>query len=260
MATVNFIHISDAEGGEATKALNRAVADMVRVSTINGRWRVQMPVASRFGSMVDVSVWPEGDGDTFLVSDDGAAYHAAATAAASNRIFTSVARSFCEKYGAIFDGGTMLFMRVSADRLKGAIVAMAALTKEVIDETLERSFAEKAHRIKDRFLERIDRAFPHAEVSQNVGIRGHSTAEHEFDALVEINGGALAFDLFSKAAVSVNSAYVKLADLSRLEVGPKPIGATRKRKDIGPKLNLINSVATVIEVDTDLENYARLAA
>ena len=78
--------------------------------------------------------------------------------------------------------------------------------------------------------------------------------------MVETEGQVLAFDYFSKAGNSVNSAYATLSDIARLEDGPKPIGVTNSFKAIGSKLMLISSVAKVIEAEADVKDYQRLAA
>lgn len=260
MATTHFISIGDEGPKGPRSSLDRAVAEMVKITTLNGRWRVQMPVETRYGGLVDVSVWPEGGSNTFLVSDDGMAYGEALAANASLRTFNAVAKRRCERVGATFDGATMLFMRVDSAKLSAAITTLANLIKDVIDETLEKTFAEKARAMVDVFHEKVETAFPKADRSFDATVVGRSSTPYIFDALVTIDGRKLAFDLFTKDGNSVNSAYVALSDIARLEDGPKPVGVTRSLQAVGPKLNLINSVATVIELGASRAAYQGLAA
>lgn len=252
--SVNFQGVGTIPG-----SLDDVVRDLCTSHLINGRQVIQMPVVTIYGSLINVSVWSEG-GETFLVTDDGMAYHEVSTAAANERTFTSVAKAKCERYGAEFDGCSMLFLRVARDRLKGAIIAMASLTKEVIDETLERSFAVSVDRHTSAFVRRVGEAFKNYTRIEHAKIVGRSTTQHDVDILVELNGNSLAFDYFSKSGNAVNSAYVKLSDISRLDDGPMPIGVTPSLKAIGPKLTLISSVARVVQADATSEDYYKLAA
>lgn len=247
-----------------TLGRDRAIDDLVRelcaAETLNGRYLVQMPVLTAFGSMVSVSIWPEGGGETFRVTDDGLAYHEITTAAGNERIFFGVAKARCARYGASFDGCSMLFMRVDKQRLKGAVVAMASLTREVIDETLKKSFEAKVDGAHEAFVRRVAEAFPQSKRTEHAHVIGQSTTDYVIDVLVETERTALAFDYFLKSGNSVNSAYVALSDIARLEDGPVPVGVTPSLRDVGPKLTLISSVAQVIEADAGVETYTRLAA
>lgn len=241
-------------------AMDELVRELCTSEMLNSRYLLQMPVVTAFGSAVSVSVWPEGGGETFMVSDDGLAYHEITTAMGSERIFSRVAKAKSDRYGAQFDGCSMLFIRVNRERLKGAVIAMASLTKEVIDETIEKSFAAKVSVDHERFLKKVASAFPGSNIREHASVTGQSTTSYEIDALVETEGQVLAFDYFSKAGNSVNSAYATLSDIARLEDGPKPIGVTNSFKAIGSKLMLISSVAKVIEAEADVKDYQRLAA
>jgi hypothetical protein len=240
--------------------IDELVRALCSAETLNGRYLVQMPVLTAFGSMVSVSIWPEGGGDTFMVTDDSLAHYEVTAATGNERIFSGVARSRCARYGASFDGCSMLFIRVEKQRLKGAVVAMASLIREVIDETLEKSFAATVDVAREAFVRRLAEAFPRSKRIEHAQVVGHSTTVYDIDVLVETEQRKLAFDYFSKSGNSVNSAYVALSDIARLDDGPVPVGVTPRLRDVGPKLTLISSVAQVIEADAGIETYARLAA
>lgn len=237
------------------------VDELCSAEVLNGRYLIQMPVLTSIGSLVSVSIWPEGgDSSSFLVSDDGMALHEICTAMASERVFTRVAASKCRQAGAEFDGGSMLFMRVDRDRLKGAVVAMAALTRDVIDETIEKSFAEKVDKAREIFIGRASTAFLNFSRTENATIFGQSSMPYTVDLLIELDEKRLAFDFFSKSGNSVNAAYTKLSDIARSDDGPTPVGVTRRLSEIGPKLTLITSISRVIEAGADVSEYQRLAA
>lgn len=260
MATAQFLSLNASAPAAVTAAVDDAVRRLFSVDVLNGRWRISLPVVCCTGIRVDVTVWPEGGGDSFLVTDDGLASKEIENGFFSERSFQRIAKERCTRYGALFDGQTMLFMRVGSEQLHGAIIAMANLTKEVVDETVEHSLRVKHESGLEKLVSRLGSAFPTAQIDINAKIVGQSTAEHEFDALVRTDRGLLAFDLFSKDGNSVNAAYTKLSDIARLDHGPKPIGITKSTAAIGPKLTLITSVADVLEIDAPVKLYGSLAA
>ncbi|TXH26489.1 MAG: hypothetical protein E6Q99_04585, partial [Elusimicrobia bacterium] len=206
-------------------AVDAAVARLVSLDVVGGRHRISMPIALCTGSMVDVSVWAE-PGGTFMVSDDGTAHFEATLAMVSERTFGAVARAKIAPYGAAFDGHSMLFIRVEPGRLHGAIVAMASLIKEVVDEAIARAARAKSASAFDTLYERIGRAFPNAEIQHHAGMIGASTAEYEVDAAVRTERGLLVFDMFTKDPISIAATFTKLSDLSRLDAPPRLVAVT----------------------------------
>lgn len=255
MATPNLHRLN----GPASAAVDEAVARLVTSDVLNGRYRISMPVVTSTGSMVDVSVWPE-PGGTFMVSDAGMAHFEITSGAFNERTFQSIARARCATYGAMFDGGTMLFMRVAAPQLRGAIIGMASLVKEVVDETVARSIRVKAETARDKLFERLNKAFEGAKVAHDAEIVGASTAGYKVDALVSTDAGEVVFDLFTKDPISISAAFTKLSDIYRRDDGPKLVAVTRDPDAVGPKLQLISSVAPVIRLEAALDRFRKVAA
>lgn len=255
--TVSFV-TSSATLGRFT-ALDDAVRSMVSSTFVQGRYRIDMPLVMPSGSVTTVTVWPEGGADTFMVTDDGAALFEIVSGAFNETIFARVAKERCKNYGATFDGGSMFYLRVSADRLRGAIIAMANLMKEVVDETISRSITQKAKTIDLELWDKLDRTFLDYKVERNVRVQGDSTADHEFRALVTTEKGLVLFDTFTAQSNSINSVYLKMADVGRSDSPPKSIAVTRRLSDIGPKLNLITSVTEVVEIDIQVQDLMKLS-
>jgi hypothetical protein len=255
-STISFLTQNDKSG--RFPALDEAVRSMVSTSFVQGRFRIEMPVVMAGGSASTVTVWPEGNGDTYMVSDDGAVLFEIMSGAFSESIFRRVAYDKCARYGANFDGGSMIYLRVSSGKLRGAIVAMANLMKEVVDETILRSISQNSHRIDEELWDKLDRAFSGLRVQHKVPLAGESTALHEFSAVVRTEKGVLAFDTFTAQGNSINSIYVKMADVSRSDAPPKTVAITKRLSDIGPKLHLITSVAQVFEISVEPDALQRL--
>ena len=256
-STVSFLTNSDRTG--RSDALDEALRRMVSSTFVQGRFRVAMPIIMAGGSAATVTVWPEGNGETFMVSDDGGALFEVMSGAFSETIFRRVAKERCDRYGASFDGGSMLYLRVSSGRLRGAIIAMANLMKEVVDVTIERSVNQKARQIDLELWDKLDRAFGGVSVERKAHLAGESSAVHEFSAVVQTSKGLIVFDTFSAQGNSINSVYVKMADIGRSEAPPKAIAVTKRMSDIGPKLHLITSVAQVIEIKIETSDLRRVA-
>jgi hypothetical protein len=259
MATSTTSFLTQNDNAGRFPALDEAVRSMVSTSFVHGRFRIEMPVVMASGSASIVTVWPEGIGDTFLVSDDGSALFEVMSGAFNESIFPKVAREKCERYGAKFDGGTMIYLRVSSGKLRGAIVTMANLIKEVVDETILRSIIQNSNRIDEELWDKLDRAFSGLPVQHKVALAGESTAMHEFSAVVTTEKGLLAFDTFTAQGNSINSIYLKMADVGRGDAPPKTVAVTTRRSDVGPKLNLITSVAQVIEISVNPDELRRMA-
>lgn len=232
---------------------------MVSSTFVQGRFRVEMPVLMASGSAAAVTVWQEGNGETFMVSDDGASLFEVMAGAFSETLFRRVARERCERYGAFFDGGSMIYVRVSAEKLRGAIVSMANLMKEVVDVTIERSISQKAPQIDLELWDKLDKVFGGQNVERKAHLAGESTALHEFSAIVKADDFIIAFDTFSAQGNSINSVYVKMSDIRRGDTPPRSVAVTKRLSDIGPKLNLITSVSQVIEINVGNEVLERLA-
>jgi hypothetical protein len=257
-STVSFLTNGDHKGRHP--ALDKAMRDMVSGRYIQGRFQVEMPVIMPSGSCATVTVWPEGRGETFMVTDDGAALSEVLFGGFSEHLFGRVARESCSRYGATFDGGAMFYLRISSEHLRGAIIAMANLMKDVVSETLQRSVNQKARQIDFELWDKLERAFHGLKVEKRAVLLGESTARYEFSAVLHTEHGMIAFDTFSSQGNSINSVYVKMADISRMEHPPKGIAVTSRIAALGPKLNLVASVARVVEIDIQPEALKKLAA
>ena len=260
MATQTLSFLTHSDNSGRYLALDEAVRSMVSSTFVQGRFRIEMPLVMPSGSVATVTVWPEdSSGETFMVTDDGASLFEVVSGAFNENLFARVAKELSARYGATFDGGAMLYLRVSSGRLRGAIIAMANLMKEVVGETIHRSINQKAREIDLELWDKLERTFAGYQVERRAHLSGESTATYEFSAVLKTEKGLVAFDTFNAQGNSINSVYVKMADIGRSEAPPKGIAVTRRMADIGPKLNLITSVAQVVEIDIQTQDLHRLA-
>lgn len=246
-------------GSDIDASVLESVGSLVSVDTLNGRYRVSLPIVMPSGGLVDVSIYRE-PGSTFMVSDDGTAFFEVAGYGVSKRSFTAVARERADRVGATFDGEALLFIRVGPEQLRAAIISIGNLSAEVASAVVERSVRSNAESARDQLFGRVEDAFRGKPITHDVEIYGASTATYQFDAMVELADHRVAFDLFTKEPVSIAATYTKLSDVSRAEGNPTLVGVTRNPDIVGPKLALISSVAKVIRLDAATETFQRAAA
>lgn len=259
MATETLSFVTTGDMAARFPALDEVVRSLVSMSIVHGRFKVELPVMMPSGSLVSVTVWPEGGSETFLVTDDGAALLEVMAGGFSESIFARAAKESSTKFGATFDGGSMFYMRVSPDRLRSAIIAMANLTRVVVEETIHNSIRQKAREIDLELWEKLEGTFEAFRVERRAHLTGESSATHEFTAVVRTDTGLVAFDTFSAQGNSINSVFAKMADIGRNDTPPKGIAVTQSLGAIGPKLNLITSVAQVVEIGIRPDVLQKLA-
>jgi hypothetical protein len=254
MATISTSSLSLAGAAESV------IAGLVSRRAANGRVIMSMPVAACTGSLVNVSVSEDPNG-LFTVSDDGFAFREASDNCCSMKSFTAIAKKVANKYGAVFDGYSSLILRVDIGRLKGAIIAMTTLSKEIADLTMEADAKEKASTQRDFFDGKVASVFSGLAITREVELFGYSTQRYYFDYLVEVGGKKIALDFFSAKGNSINSAFATFSDVRRSEDAPKIIGMTPSIDEVGPKLILLRSVTNrIVDTQSSNENYNLLAA
>lgn len=242
-------------------ALMKGVAErLVGVRFGIGRYVFDLPIVLASGSKARVTVWPQDDGDTFIVSDDSSAFLEADAGSCNMSAFRRVAKERAAAVGARFDGQTMLILEVSLPKLAAAVAVMGSLVKEVVDETFLRSVAEKSDALEANFVDRLTGVFGGDKVHKGAELVGTSTVAHRFSALVESSSGRVAFDVFNHHGGSINAAFTKFSDLHMSEESPRLVGVTRSLELIGPKLTLINTVASVVEAGMSDERLLAIAA
>lgn len=251
--TISFLNSA------AERTVAEVVSGLSSFDTINGRFRVSLPIVMPSGGLIDVSVYPE-PGGSYLVSDEGVAFAEAAGYGVLHRSFAAIAKVRAARAGAVFDGNALMFMRVRSEQLRVAIISIGNLSAEVATDLVERSIKTSASGAREKLFETIDKAFPGKPVAHDVDIYGASTASYQFDALVEMNGSSVAFDIFTKDPVSIAATYTKLSDVSRMEDNPALVGVTTNPDNVGPKLALISSVARVIRLDAPVDTFRKAAA
>jgi len=240
--------------------LEDAFRDLLSVERRGNKHVVDMPVVTYGGSRVQVCVEMAVDAKHAVVSDDGMAMHQTDAAAIPYAMFARVAREKAMQHGARFDGGSVFFFEVPIDRVRGAIIAMAELIREVVNTACERAAQDRGNTLRDALYSGLEDAFGASRVAHQYEVVGYSNADYRVDAMVESDSGPVVFDLFSRHPNSIAAIYTKFSDIRQLEAAPRLVAATRDVERVGPKLTLVSSVSRVIAATSPRERLLRLVA
>ena len=115
--------------------------------------------------------------------------------------------------------------------------------KDVVEETIHRAIHQKVRQVDLEPLDKLRRAFADCPIERRAPVIFVSTAKPEFSAVLKTEAGLVAFDTFSTQGFSINSVHVKMADIGRRVAPPRGFVVTTRMGAIGPKLNLVTSLA-----------------
>ena len=236
----------------------RAVGELVRTRAEPSRTEIVMPVLYPNGSHVVVFVYAEGD--RFTVTDEGGGAHEAEMAGVTPASYAKIARREAARVGATCDNRAFFFLRVSAEQRAPAITVLADLARATVAAALEKLVTKAREAFEASLMEHLEHSFGRHNVEAHAEVSGASNTRHEVAALVMREGRPVVFDLFTEHAGSFNATVSKLYDISIRDDAPGRVAVTPHLARLGDRLNLINSVASVIELDAGDETYLRAAA
>lgn len=223
-----------------------AVAGLVRTRHTQRGLAVTLPVLFPSGSHVEIVVREEGDG-TCTVTDDGAAAHEVDMAGLPPATLTRVGNQAAAEVGAVFDRHAFFYLQVGMDALPAALTVLAELVRGVVARCFELAAKSAVENARLEMLDRLEHIFTPARVVRGAGVTGASASEYEVDAIVTVGGHGVIFETFSSAPPSVSALVAKMFDIAQLDEPPGRVAVIASREKLGTKLNLVSSVANIIE-------------
>ena len=245
-------------GPTGDAAIAAAIGELVRTRTMPSRTEIVLPVLYPSGSHVTIHVYPEGD--AFTVTDEGGGASEAEMAGVAPSSYAAIAKREAARVGAVCDSRAFFFLRVTVDRLPAAITILADLSRSAVAAAMEKLAAKAQDKLNERLIDHLEHTFGHRNVEPRADVTGASNMTHRVAALVTVDGRPVVFDTFTGQGNSFNAAVSKFFDLSQRDDAPARVGVTPQRSDLGEKLSLIGSVATVIDIDDVDDVYRRAAA
>ena len=164
------------------------------------------------GGSVHVSVI--GGVDTFIVSDDGAAFNEALAAGVTDRVGDSTVRSMLPDSCSV-RGGVIRSETVSRDELGFAILAVANASKDAADHLFRTLRIKRTYNFKEMVASVLRETF-NDRVRHNEIIFGKSNKSYEFDNVVSLESGRrLIVDAVINDANSRNARLVANLDVKQ---------------------------------------------
>lgn len=243
---------------EVAEVMSTWANDLVRLSLDNGEAVISLPQLYPGGSPLVVGI--RRDQENYIVSDRGGGYLQAEQAGGYLQ-FTRIANITAKEHEVHFDGNMMFVVEVPLEWVPNAIVFTAAASRRAVELTLERLAEEKDTSARDQLSQAIRSVF-RERASFDVDYRGHSTRSHHFLAMVRDRSRNTLFDLVTPHHVSINSTFVKFADVGKLEVAPNRVAVLSNRLKMNAgDINLISETANfVVPISTDISKLHLIAA
>ncbi|MBR7620379.1 hypothetical protein JKL49_13370 [Phenylobacterium sp. 20VBR1] len=191
------------------KDVLNAVAAEPDVST-----RVETTTLLPGGGVATVSVRPAGD--SFVVSDDGAARETMLSLGLADftRGDARRAREIAQARGLSFERDTFMLQGVGPDQIGAAIAYVADATRTLVAEALEARTRRSQRDLVSRTIDRLHELLPSATVDAERELLGASTKAHRFDLVMSLPGDRYAvFQTVTPSPASIAPAHLKLYDL-----------------------------------------------
>ncbi len=238
---------------EVVDGVARALADVRHAQDASF---LTLPVIYPSGSLVVIRIDPHHDG-RFLVSDMGMGFEEADLMGAG-RLFAHSAPAVAVRAGVHFDC-RRFSLGVCREQLVGAVSVIAACSQEAVQLATFRLDEKKKVDAADRLCERLFRLFTPAKVERGAIVVGASNTPWTVTALVRADGHKAVYEPVSDHPNSVAFALTKFFDLNQLEHPPARIAVVRSKEQLGTRLALIATAASVVEEAVSDQTLERLA-
>lgn len=241
---------------KANQAIEVAMREIVSAKHRPEGSYISLPALYPSGSSSVVRV--SGGPDIFFVTDFGLG-HTESELMGFEKVYLRQARIVSKRSGVRFDEHAFFAIKVTADRLAGAIITVANCSVEAVMlaafKAAEKASADGAVSMIDK----LERIFGLDRVDKHRKFLGASNHEWDFAATVNLNGGRTVFEFATKHSSSIASVSMKMNDVSRLTTAPKRVVMVRSKEDLGTYLGVLSQAANVIEVSVEDSSVRRLA-
>lgn len=241
---------------KAIQAIETAMREIVSAKHRPEGSYVNLPALYPSGSSALVRV--SGGPDVFFVTDFGLGY-TESELMGFEKGYLRQAKIVSERSGVGFDEHAFFAVKVTADRLAGAIITVANCSVEAVMLAAFKA-AEKASVDGAVFMiDKLERIFGLERVVKHRKFLGASNHEWDFAATVDLNGSSTVFEFAAKHPNSVANVAMKMNDISKLVSAPKRVVMVRNKEALGTYLGVLSQTANVIEESIENSTLLRLA-
>lgn len=164
-----------------------------------------------------VTVVIRGGKDTFMVSDEGRAFHEIHSSGTSSHTSDAQVRNLVKAQGLLVEHGAIRSPFVKKESLPVAIALVANVSKEVADWFYTHHKIKRARDFKQLVKEFLQETFP-KKVNHGTQIIGNSNKKHRFENVVMLpNGGRLIVDPALHEHASWSSRIVANLDVKQAQ-------------------------------------------
>lgn len=209
-----------------------------------------VPVQYPSGSLASLEI--TGGADTAWISDRGLGYLEAEMMGA-DASYSRIARHEAEARGVSFDGRAIFALKLPLDQLAAGIVAVANASVFAAAETIRFEQDKKVHESNQRIFERVQRAFPDADVTLQMEIDG-GRSSWTVHNVVQLPGRTGIFEPTTQHQASISAKFLMFSDLSsRQSLSLNAV--MRDPKNLDAKGQMLRDVANIIAIDDPISAY-----
>jgi hypothetical protein len=226
-----------------SSAVEKAVAQLVRIQKIGGATHVQLPLFYPSGASVMVSVERIKEG--YKVSDEGLAYREIEMVGAE-RSFARTARNATDRFGVEARPKT-IFVTTPLEGLATAIADVAGASAWLAQTAIDGIADHHQNKIAEHLYGRLVHIFGQSKVEPKAKIVGASTNDWEVTSLVRLGDRDAVFDVVSNHHISVFSTATKFRDLALLSRPPISVAVVQDKKAMGAYYGILAQAGHVIQ-------------
>lgn len=154
-----------------------------------------------------------GEGETFIVTDEGGAFKEAIEAGANPEYKDIRFQRALKQQGLSMRAGAINSPKVSLEALPSAIALVANASKETAEWIFEHWRLERTRKFKSLLRQLLKDEF-HVKALQEQNITGESNKPHTFESVIQfMNGSRLLVDAVVKDSNSINARVVANLDV-----------------------------------------------
>lgn len=237
-------------------SIKEAISDLVSIKQVGPSHFVRVPLLYPDGSFVTLRIDPIGDG--VRVSDSGFAYREAEAIGAESS-FGRTAKGIAQQ-ADVSAGKRSISVDVPVSRLTRAVCDVSTVSWKVAETIYSRHDDKASEELDDHLRQRLAKVFGERRLADEHVLKGRSSSEWNFSAVINIDGRMAVFQAVSPHPNSVFRTNSAFHDLSILDSPPTLIAVVPSKEQLGPRLGLLSQAGRVIEADDPDEVYRNAIA
>lgn len=234
---------------------NQIALSLSYAQNVNGRQQIVTPLVYPGGGFVVLSLEKSEKG--YLISDYGGAYRESELMCGGHK-FKRLAHRNADLYDVKFDSEMLFEIDVAIQNLVIASIAIANASKSTVEDVAEALSKDKSDEQRLALHRKLYSLFPKESVQETYKFSGR-TENWEFDAAI-LNRIPVLFQVVAPSANSVNATFTKFFDVKDNGENKTIRVSVPTNIRITPRVDMLNRISNVIELNSPDQAYLKLAA